>query len=251
MIAQNLKYLRNLQNISQAELAEKLGIPRTTLSAYERGFVEPNIELMRKMSKYFQVSLDDLIAYNLEHNNPGHQNKDGLRVLAISVDNDNNSNIELVETKAAAGYLDGFTNPEYIKELPKIYFPNIPQGTYRGFQIKGDSMLPMESGSIIISSYVEKLTDVKDGKTYVVISKTEGVVYKRVKHLPKEKSLLLISDNESYHPYPIHYNEVGELWQYYAHLGFSDMKYTFNNMIEDRLTDIQRKVEELHSHLIN
>ena len=40
MIETNLKFLRGKHSISQAELVESLGIPRTTLSAYERGFVE-------------------------------------------------------------------------------------------------------------------------------------------------------------------------------------------------------------------
>ncbi len=251
MIDLNLKYLRSLHGISQAELAEKLGIPRTTLSAYERGFVEPNIELMKKMSRYFQVTLDNLIAYNLEHNNPEHQNNDGLRILAISVDNENNSNIELVETRAAAGYLDSYSDPEFIKELPKIHFPNIPQGTYRGFQIKGDSMLPMESGSIIISAYIEKISEMKDDRTYIIVSKSEGVVYKRIKNLKGEKSILLISDNDIYHPYPIPYSEIAEVWQYYAHLGFSDKKYTLNSAIEDRLTEISKKVSQMHSRLMD
>ncbi|MBK8701506.1 MAG: helix-turn-helix domain-containing protein [Saprospiraceae bacterium] len=250
MIELNLKYLRGKHNISQAELAEGLGIPRTTLSAYERGFVEPNIDLMLRMSKYFKVSIDDLIAYNLEHRKAEHPDSDNLRVLAISVDPYQNSNIELVDTRAEAGYLDGMADPEYIKELPKIYFPKIPQGTYRGFEIRGDSMLPIEPGSIVLSSYIEKLNEVKDGKTYIVISKSEGVVYKRVKNLPKEKTLLLISDNEAYHPYPIHYGEIAEIWQYYAHLSFSDTKHTFNAMLEDKLSDIQRKVSTIHSRIL-
>lgn len=250
MIETNLKFLRSKHSISQAELAESLGIPRTTLSAYERGFVEPNIELMLKMAKYFGVSLDDLIAYNLEHQNPEHKGGDNLKVLAISVDPWQNSNIELVDTKAEAGYLDSMSDPEYIKELPKIYFPKIPQGTYRGFEIRGDSMLPVEPGSVIISSYVEKFADIKDGRTYVIVSKTEGVVYKRVKNLAKEKSLLLISDNEAYNPYAVHYGDIAEIWQYYAHLSFSDSKLSFNALLEEKLSDIQRKVGELHSKVV-
>ncbi len=251
MISQNLKYLRSREGLSQAELAEKLSIPRTTLSAYERGFVEPNIELMLKLCKFFNITLDDLVAFNFNHNNPEHESKTGLRVLAISVDNENNSNIELVETRASAGYLDSFFDPEYIKELPKIYFPNIPQGTYRGFQINGDSMLPMQSGSIVISSFVEKIADIKNDKTYVVVSKSEGVVYKRVKNLPKEKSLLLSSDNETYIPYKVHYDEVAEIWQHYAHLSFSDEKLSSDSIIEDKLSNIQAKLSIIHDRLQN
>jgi DNA-binding XRE family transcriptional regulator len=249
MINLNLKFLRSMKNISQAELAEQLSIPRTTLSAYERGFVEPNIELMIKMAKFFKVSIDDLIAYNLEHHNPDYQSKDGLKVLAISVDSENNSNIELVETRASAGYLDSCSDPEYIKDLPKIHFPNIPQGTYRGFQINGDSMLPLESGTVIISSYLEKLTDIKDDKTYIIVSKSEGVVYKRVKNLQKEKKILLISDNSLYMPYKIDYSEVAEVWQHYAHLSFSDMKLAVNSAMDEKITDMHNKINYMYEKL--
>jgi transcriptional regulator with XRE-family HTH domain len=249
MINLNLKFLRNLHNLSQAELAEQLSIPRTTLSAYERGFVEPNIELIIKMAKFFKVSVDDLIAYNLEHNNPDHESKDGLKILAISVDTENKSNIELIETKASAGYFDSCSDPEYIKELPKIYFPNIPQGTYRGFQISGDSMLPVESGTIVISSYIEKLSDIKNEKTYIIVSKSEGVVYKRVRNLSNEKALLLISDNSIYMPYKIPYSEIAEVWQHYAHLSFNDDKISSNSLLDDKITDMHNKLNHLYEKI--
>jgi transcriptional regulator with XRE-family HTH domain len=251
MIAGNLKFLRNLNNISQAELAEQLSIPRTTLSAYERGFVEPNIDLMTRMSKYFKVSIDDLIAYNIEHKKEAHPAKEGLRVLAISVDSLNNSNIELVDKKAEAGYLDSMADPQFIKELPKIHFPNIPQGTYRGFEIRGDSMLPVVPGSVVISSYVENIKDIRDGKTYVLISKSEGVVYKRLKKNQDKKELTCISDNTTYAPYQLPYSEVAEVWQYYAHLTFEDPKQTFDALMDDRLTDVHMKVSAIHDKVLN
>lgn len=250
MLAQNLKHLRAIANLSQAELAEKLGIPRTTLSAYERDFVEPNIDLLKRLGSFFKVQIDDLVSFNIE-DKLAHANNHALKVLAISVDSENNNNIELVNAKAEAGYLDSFSDPEFIRELPKISFPNIPQGTYRGFEIRGDSMLPLEPGSIVISSYVEKLNDIKDDKTYVVISKSEGVVYKRVKNLIHEKSLLLSSDNENYTPYKLDYAEVAEMWQYYAHLSFSDVKQTFNYMMDERIHDIQRKVGKIYDNMVD
>lgn len=251
MLSQNLKYLRAITNLSQAELAEKLGIPRTTLSAYERSFVEPNIPLLIKLSKFFKVQVDDLVAHNIEEKQNESSFGTPLKVLAISVDSENRNNIEFVNTKAEAGYLDSFADPEFIKDLPKISFPNIPQGTYRGFEIRGDSMLPMESGSIVISSYVEKLSDIKNDKTYVVISKSEGVVYKRVKNNPTENTLILSSDNETYSPYKLSYDEVAEVWQYYAHLSFSDAKQTFNTMLDDRISDIQRKVGKMYENFMD
>ena len=246
MIASNIKYLRNKHKLSQQDLSERLSVPRSSLSDYERGHTQVSIDILIKLSDIFDVTIDDLLRSNLSHRDLEIIRNKELRVLAISYDGANNSNIELVETKAEAGYLESFADPEYIRDLPKIAFPNIPQGTYRGFEIHGDSMLPMESGSIVISAYVENLKNIKAGKTYIIISKTDGVVYKRVKNDSNTGQLMLISDNEAYLPYKINYSDIAEVWQYYAHLSFSDSKYTFNNMLEEKLQDIQRKLTEVH-----
>ena len=250
MIGQNIKYLRNKNKLSQQELADKLSVPRSSLSDYERGHTQVSIENLIKLSDIFDVTIDELLKSNLSHRDLEIIRNRDLRVLAISVDADNNSNIELVETKAEAGYLESFGDPEYIRDLPKIAFPNIPQGTYRGFEIHGDSMLPMESGSIVICAYVENLKDIKKDKTYVIISKSEGLVYKRVRPDLSNKKLILISDNDTYLPYAIDLKDIGEIWQYYCHLSFSDSKYTFNYMLEEKLQDIQRKLTEVHQVIL-
>ncbi|RYZ97308.1 MAG: S24 family peptidase, partial [Sphingobacteriaceae bacterium] len=97
---------------------------------------------------------------------------------------------------------------------PKFYLPMFNQGTYRAFEIKGDSMLPLPTGSIIIGEYVENWGDVKQGETYVVISKSDGVVYKRIGNKFKDnKKLKLVSDNPVYEPYEISGEDVLEIWK--------------------------------------
>jgi len=119
-------------------------------------------------------------------------------------------------------------------------------GRYRAFEIRGDSMLPLESGSIVICKYVEKLTEIKSGKTYIVITHKDGVVYKRLQTLKDEARIIAISDNELFTPYSIEYADIQELWSYHAHIGFNDVKNTQDNLLEDKINDIQRKVSELH-----
>jgi transcriptional regulator with XRE-family HTH domain len=250
MLAQNLKYLRNKNKLSQKELADAMGLPRTTLGDYERGNTEPNIATLIKLADFFKLKIDDMLRKNLSHQDLEILKNKDLRVLAITVDDQNEGNIELVETKAEAGYLESFQNPEYIKDLPRIRFPSIPQGTYRGFQIQGDSMLPMEPGSIIICTYVEKLREIKDEQTYIVVSKSAGVVYKRVRNDANKNQLILISDNEAYLPYTIDYDEIDELWRYYAHLSFSDNKQSFHTMLEEKIGDIQQKLTSIHQTIV-
>lgn len=246
MLAQNLKYLRKAQDLSQQNLATELDIPRTTLGDYERGYTEPNIVTLLKIAGFYKVSVDELVRSKLEYASPKDYGKKELKILAISVDSEGRENIELVDTKAEAGYLDSFQDPEYIRELPKIKFPNIPNGTFRGFEIQGDSMLPMEPGCIIISQYLEKIKDIKDGHCYIIVSKENGLVYKRVRKDEKGKKLHLFSDNETYLPYTLEYEEIDEIWKHYAHLSFSDTKDTFDSMINEKISDIQRKVTEIH-----
>lgn len=88
------------------------------------------------------------------------------------------------------------------------------QGTYRAFEIKGDSMLPLQSGTIVVGEYLSNWNDVKPGDTYVVISKNDGIVYKRIGNRVKEnKTLKLISDNPVYEPYSIQADELLEIWK--------------------------------------
>jgi hypothetical protein len=88
------------------------------------------------------------------------------------------------------------------------------QGTYRAFEIKGDSMLPLQSGTIVVGEYLSNWNEIKPGETYVIISKGEGIVYKRVGNkLRENKTLKLISDNLVYEPYSIPSEDVLEVWK--------------------------------------
>jgi transcriptional regulator with XRE-family HTH domain len=251
MLAQNLRYLRKNKKFSQQELSDTLVIPRTTLGDYERGKTEPNIETLIRFSTFFEIDLDRLLTSNLALQNYEIIKNGNFRVLAISVDQKNEGNIELVDTKAEAGYLESFSDPQYIKELPKIQFPNIPEGTYRGFEIAGESMLPMESGSVVIASYVENLAEVRNNRTYIIVGKNEGLVYKRVQRNDERRSLVLSSDNPTYAPYEISFEDVAEIWQYYAHLSFSDEKQQLDNRVEERIIDIQKNIEEIKGIINN
>ena len=61
--ADNLTSLRKLNDMSQEELAEKIGVSRQTLSKYETGESLPDIEKCRLLADVFGVSTDDLISY--------------------------------------------------------------------------------------------------------------------------------------------------------------------------------------------
>lgn len=66
MFKDNLVSLRKNLNLSQDELAEKIGVSRQTLSKYETGESLPDIEKCRLLADVFGVSMDDLTNYDKE-----------------------------------------------------------------------------------------------------------------------------------------------------------------------------------------
>ena len=170
-----------------------------------------------------------------------------LRVLAITVDKAENENIEMVPVKAAAGYLNGYADPTFIKELNRFRLPFLPAGTYRAFEIKGDSMLPLQPGSVVIGEYVDNWKNIKDGLTYVVLSKHDGIVYKRLFNQVEENgTLILRSDNTAYPAYPIKIEEVLEIWKAVLHIGHLNKgnDLSFQNILHMMQT-LQKDVNEL------
>lgn len=61
--AENLVELRKLNNMSQEDISEKIGVSRQTLSKYETGESLPDIERCKQLADLFGVTMDDLISY--------------------------------------------------------------------------------------------------------------------------------------------------------------------------------------------
>ena len=75
-------------------------------------------------------------------------------------------------------------------------------------------MMPTPSGSIIVGEKVESLEDAKPNLAYIVVSRNEGIVYKRIIKSNRNKNkITLVSDNPAYQPYQVNAEEVVELWQ--------------------------------------
>ena len=220
-IASNLKFLRKRAKLTQQQFADVMEIKRASVGAYEEDRAEPKYSLLKKIASYYDLSMDELANDQIDEKwKPvPKSNASNLRVLSVTVDGEDRENIELVPTKASAGYLNGYGDPEYVKELPKFSLPIFRQGTYRAFEIKGDSMLPMPSGSIVVGEYVENWHDIKAGQTYIVVSNNKGVVYKRIAFKYKDdKGLKLISDNKVYEPYWVPAEEILEVWRAKAYI---------------------------------
>ena len=76
-------------------------------------------------------------------------------------------------------------------------------------------MLPVKDGSFVVARYVDDISDLKNGKTYILLTKDDGLVYKRVYNsIEEDNSLLLSSDNTMYRPYKVPLEHILELWEF-------------------------------------
>lgn len=225
-IAANITVLRASKKLTQEQLSTELDISRSRLGSYEEGRAEPSYDLLIKIADYFHVSIDAMVRADLTKTKPENLLKIGKnRILfPVMVDSENNDLIEVVPVKAMAGYLNGYADPEFVEGFPRMNLPFKIVGKHRAFTIKGDSMPPLKDGTIVVGKYVESLNEIKDGQTYIVLTKNDGVVYKRLYREKKKSgdSFAFHSDNKTYEPFTIHSKELLEVWSFVCSLNIGE-----------------------------
>ena len=243
---QNLKYLRKLRGWTQEEFAQKLRIKRSLLGAYEEERAEPRIDVLEVVCNIFKLTLDEILRKDLSDNKSNYLAK--RRAMKLT---NGRSDIPFVPVKAAAGYLAGHADPDYIDELNTFTLPMLTGGNYRAFEIIGDSMLPTPSGSIIVGEKLENIEDVKNNAACIVISRNDGIVYKRVQKNNRSKNkITLVSDNPSFHPYNINAEEILELWQVQVVISKVNAQQRWNmHQLTNIVSDLQEQVISLKKRM--
>ncbi len=215
LFSDNIRHLRIKKDVSQETVAKDLSITRDSLAKYEQGKSQPPYETLIKLSHYYHISIDLLLTADIRKVDVERlmQLEDNRILLPITIDNNGENVIEIIPHKARAGYLSGYSDPEFIEGLQHISLPFLKNGKFRAFPVSGDSMPPHKEGSFIIGRYIESIAEISEGKTYILLTKNEGIVYKRLKK-NEGSNLVLSSDNSFYEPYSVKASNILEIWEY-------------------------------------
>ncbi len=259
----NIKFLRKRRKRTQDEVAFALKMKRSTLSGYENRVAKPSIEILLAFSDYYKIAIDTLIKVDLgklpesqirqlERGYDVFIRGTKIRVLATTVNPENDENIELVNEKAKAGYSSGYADPEYIRVLPTFYLPFLSkEKKYRTFQISGDSMLPIPDGAYVTGEYVDNWEYIKDGKAYIILTMNDGIVFKNVENLIREKGLLrLHSLNPLYKPYTIDIQDVREVWKFVNYISPEIPKQAVSKQeLKREIKELKQRIESIQLKL--
>lgn len=172
------------------------------------------------------------------------------KVIVLKDEDVEEERIPLVPVMAQAGYLQGYDDPQYIKELPMYNLPGMRNGTFRIFQVEGLSMYPtLQSGSYVVGQFVEDWEHISDNRIYVVVS-TEGVIVKRVlNRIEKYGSLYCKSDNRVFPHINVRLKDIKEIWECKMHLSFDFLdpipEYQKIADLEADVQFLKQRVEQL------
>lgn len=248
IFADNIRYLRGQLKRSQQNIADELLITRGRYAKYEDAASEPPLELLIRISRFYKISIDLLLSVDLKKYPIDKilSLPDNRIVLPIRVNSGGDKQIEIIPHRASMGYLSGYSDPEYIESLQTISLPFLRNGNFRAFPVEGDSMPPFNEGTYIVGQYVESIKELTKGKTYIFITRNEGITYKRYQGRDSS-GITVAADNEFYEPYQIKNAEILEIWQYAASINTQELGSSSldASSIKEMFFSLKKEIAEL------
>jgi hypothetical protein len=247
--------------LNNFSFSKRIGVTGTTIDSIVNGRpqadgtrkkTKPGYDVLTAIIEEFDINPDYLFGksnHMLKSDVAEIQTYSGMPQV-VAVNPSGNENIVYVPAKARAGYLNGYGDTEYIESLPSFHMPHLTNGTFRCFEVKGNSMVrTFFDGDLVFGKYVEHLNDIKDGRVYVIVSRNEGIVLKRVINRIQERGkLILKSDNKdgNYPSYTINAEDVLEVW-YVTMFASKQMPEPVD--VYDRLHELETKIVLLEERL--
>jgi phage repressor protein C with HTH and peptisase S24 domain len=214
------KQIREENHYTQSDFARVLQIKNSTADI-ERGKTKISGKVVARLLQEFSINPLWLFGDSAQKKIQLHLGDVSPKV--VTIDSQNNENIVLVNVKAAAGYPHNVQDLDWYQQLPAfdIPLPEYRNATYRGFQVEGDSMLPLlEPKEWVIGKAVNNLSEVSNN-TICVIVLEDSVVVKKIKKNEDASIITLISLNSEYLPYTIQTHQIVELWEINSKLSFN------------------------------
>ncbi len=231
LMNERIKKLRKDNKLSQVKFADMLGITQSVVSLIESGHSNVSVEILKRLSENFGVSVDWLV-YGKE------------KYVRLSRDN---SFIPLINVEAKAGYIQNHLDDEFMEKLDLYKIPGFEKGDHRIFEVEGDSMIP----SILPRDWIvckgSDLSEIIEGSLCVVVTSKDIVVKRIYRDKNNPKVIILKSDNADYNDMSIRIADVKELWGVQAKITNNFVSASLEQT--KRMDDLERELKEIKSQL--
>lgn len=216
--AKRFKQIREELAKTQSEFAKLLDAGSTTADI-ERGKKKITGKIVTELLRQFNVN--PLWLYGNSYNKFIETGRP-TSPQVITMDTNERENMIMVPIKASAGYASNVQDVDWYNELPafNIPLPQYKEGSYRAFQVKGDSMLPvLQPKEWVMGKAVESLRLANDNRIHVIVT-SDSVLVKKLRKSEFPDLVNLISLNREYPVIEQPVEEIKELWEVNSKLSF-------------------------------
>lgn len=262
-IDSKIRAIINHFGLNNFAFSKRIGVTGTTVDSIVNGRPQPDgsrkrtkpgYDVLKAIIDEFDINPDYLFGKSnvmLKNELTNIPTYSGMPQV-ISTNKEGDENVIFVPAKARAGYLDGYGDADYIESLPSFHMPQLNNGTFRCFEVQGNSMVrTFFDGDLVFGKYVESFNDIKDGRVYIIVSKNDGVVLKRViNRIEEQGKLILKSDNKdgNYPTYTISADDIMEVW-YVSMFASKQMPEPID--VYDRLHELESKIVDLERIMVH
>ena len=249
-IGRNIKKIRQVKKISQAEFAHLFHLSRPSIGAYEEGRSEPKIETLIQIAKYFKLSIDVLLTRELSISEIF-----SLESIKKKLDKAHNLGHDPAATTAAPlisqdrflDYIVHHQNNDFMDRQPKIGIPMTASSYLICFEMVGSEMVfqqqGLHHGDVLISQLIRQ-TDIQKVLGQVVSLVTASGIFTKRLDSVNQKHLQLKSDDPSYPLQAVLIENIIQIWQV---IGVFSEKTNAPTYLEDRMLKLEQAIDKLSS----
>ncbi|RSK29790.1 XRE family transcriptional regulator [Hymenobacter metallilatus] len=255
-VGKNIRKIRTVKKLSQAAFAELFGLARPSVGAYEEGRSEPKMETLIQIAQHFGLSVDLLLTKELTVNELYHFDifkQESTPAPAADTTNEAAKQAALTPFVPAARLLEYIVqhhSTDFVAALPSLTFPHQLGGATRAFEIVGAEMQHQQQGlrhqDVVLCCRADKTAaSLRTGRIYAFVTQNSLLVRRLAERL-SDTVLKLRADNPDYGAQEFALDQALEIWE---------VKAVFTthlrppSRIEDRVTRLERQVEELLARL--
>lgn len=215
-IGEKIKYFRKTHNWTQSQLGEKVGLAKSTVANYEKGFRTPQQDKLFDIADVLGISVSDLFP---ETRNNQTMIIDSINETLKLLDDERKESVYVYAKEQLEEQKNVLKFPDKVNEEPKsiIYGRKsaagyaievddndadvkpeslVPKGANERVEITGDSMEPLiKKGSDV---YIRHQPTIENGEVAIVRIENEGVTCKRVYTDLENRTVTLKSENKKY-----------------------------------------------------